>query len=202
MDTNTKKCYNWIDAKIAIGTTDSISVHIVYNHIINKQINGDNYKFLFFDVDTGDSSDSKKYKKLAIEYRESYAKHLKNTIYQHSFNTNNGISSMIDAINCSHENLICLYKNKKLIGALSYTIGRQSKNISIDHLGVTEKCKGYGRLLISELFKLFKEFNYSITATTNGYSDGFYKKMGMRCISRKPIPIYQILSKQLKELII
>lgn len=187
---------DWLSGKWVTGN----KTYLLYNHISDKQINGDAYKIVFFDIIPGDIPDDQKakYRFMVADYREEYVDYLK-TVYPKTYNSNNGISAMIDAIKNVNQNLICLYKNKKLVGALSYTIFGKIKKIDVDHLGVIEQCNGYGKILMIEIFKMAKIFNYDVTVTSNGFADGFYKKLNMIKINDKPLSVYKMFKKQLQE---
>jgi len=192
VDTVIKTKFDW-----ANGT---MGAYILYDHITTKQRNGDSYKFMFFDIDSpeGTLNEQRKNHIFALsDYRESYVAYLKKA-YPKSYSSDNGISAMIDAINCNHENLICLYKNKKLVGALSYTIYRKSKKIDIGHIGCIERNIGNGTMLMIEVFKLAKIFNYDVTVTSNGYADNFYTKLYMKHVSKQP-SLFKLSSKYIQE---
>jgi hypothetical protein len=126
------------------------------------------------------------------EYRDDYVKYLQN-LHPESYNTNAGFSAMIDAIRSKNENLIMIYKNFSLVGAVSYTINDKKKSIIIDHIGVLERQHGYGTILMKEIFSLAKILEYSVTATSNGGdSDDFYHSLGMLRLVDKPLGIYSI----------
>jgi hypothetical protein len=99
---------------------------------------------------------------------------------------------MIDSIRSKNENLIMIYKNFSLVGAVSYTINDKKKSIIIDHIGVIERRHGYGTILMKEIFSLANILQYSITATSNGYADDFYHSLEMIRIVDKPLGIYTI----------
>ena len=166
---------------------DDTTSFILYNRISNFKVDDNNMKLV--------SIDTSKYKSNHMdyinEYRDDYVKYLQN-LHPESYKLDSGFSAMIDAIRSKNENLIMIYKNFSLIGAVSYTINEKKKSIIVDHIGVIERRHGYGTILIKEIFSIAKILDYSVTVTSNGYADDFYRSFNMIRIVDKPLGIYTI----------
>lgn len=202
MENVVEKKYNWFEGTLIVNTkrdgSDFKVDYLLYNRKTNYQHDGNKYTFVFFDIPTYRVDDESH--KRVIHYRVAYSFYIKDDLYQHTFNKDNGISAIYDAICDVKSDLIVMYKNKKLAGALSYTIGSKSKTIDINHIGVVERNIGHGTMLVNEIFKLVKICNYTVKVTSNGYADDFYSHMGMTRIVNKPLGIYRIKPEHVKEI--
>lgn len=187
------KYYKWIEPTLFVrkSINDQTS-YILYNKIYNFQINNDVFKMVTVELPTHKSE----YTSYITDYRMEYVKYLKN-LYPDSYAKDSGFSAMIDAIKSLNDNLIVLYKNYTIIGAVSYEINNKKEDISISHIGVLEKRKGYGTKLMREILSLAEIMKYSVTATSNGYADDFYHSLGMLRIVDRPLGIYQIKYRRL-----
>jgi hypothetical protein len=185
MDTQNSH-FTWVEPKLVIrkSLNDQTS-YLLYNRISNFNINNDNYKIVSIEVPKYKSN----YSQYITDYRLEYAKYLKN-LYPESYTTDSGFSAMIDAIKSFNDHVIFLYKNFILVGVVSYEILDKKKTITISHIGVLERRKGYGSVLMTEIFSLVKLLHYKVLATSNGYADDFYHYCGMIRIVDKPLGIY------------
>jgi hypothetical protein len=105
-----------------------------------------------------------------------------------TYNPNeSGISSLISALGDFRDYVIVLFNNKKILGAVSYYLSKK-KYVGIDHIGVIDQHQGYGTMLMKEIFKL----GYPVSLTTNGYSNEFYEKLGMKRVNDKMPAVYEI----------
>ena len=72
-------------------------------------------------------------------------------------------------------------------------IYRKKNYIEVDHIGVVEQKCGYGTILMREVFKIAERLNrYPVSLTTNGYSNEFYEKMGMKRVNDKLPAVYEL----------
>ena len=183
------KYYKWIEPTLMVRKSMNNTIsYVLYNRISNFKINNNNIKLVAIDVSKYKSN----YTDYTNEYRDDYVKYLQN-LHPESYKLDAGFSAMIDAIRSKNENLIMIYKNFSLIGAVSYTINEKKKTITIDHIGVIERQNGYGTILMKEIFSLAKILEYSVTVTSNGGdSDDFYHSLGMLRLVDKPLGIYSI----------
>ena len=103
-----------------------------------------------------------------------------------------GISSLISALGDFRDHVIVLFNNKKILGAVSYYLSKKNY-IVIDHIGVVEQHQGYGSILMKAVFKIADKLNrYPVSLTTNGYSNDFYEKMGMKRVNNKMPAVYEL----------
>jgi len=182
------KYYKWVEPTLIIRKSiDNQTTYILYNRISNFKIDNDNFKIIIIDIPKYKSP----YTDYINDYRDEYVKYLQN-LYPESYKLDAGFSAIIDAIRSKNENLIMIYKNFTLIGAVSYDVVDKKKNIDIDHIGVLERRRGYGTIMMKEIFSFAKILQYSVTATSNGYADNFYHSFGMIRIADKPLGIYTI----------
>lgn len=183
------KYYKWIEPTLMVRKSMNNTIsYVLYNRISNFKINNNTIKLVSIDVSKYKSN----YTDYTNEYRDDYVKYLQN-LHPESYKLDAGFSAMIDAIRSKNENLIMIYKNFSLIGAVSYTINEKKKTITIDHIGVIERQNGYGTILMKEIFSLAKILEYSVTVTSNGGdSDDFYHSLGMLRLVDKPLGIYSI----------
>lgn len=196
MDTN-DRYYKWIEPTLIIQKDrDNKTSYLLYNKISNFAIKEDKFKIVNINVDPKDKTEFSAYK---TNYRLDYISYLKN-LYPESYASDSGFSSALDAIKLINENLIMLFKNFTLMGAISYEISDKKKSIIISHIGVIEKRKGYGSVLMNELFSLAKILNYKIEVTSNGYADPFYHFCGMIRTVDKPLGIYTIKPDYIKDI--
>jgi hypothetical protein len=204
MENVVDKKYNWFEGTLTENTkrdgADFKVDYLLYNRKTSYQHDGDRYTFLFFDIPTYRLDDESH--KRVTHYRVAHSFYIKDDLYQNTFNKDNGISAIYDAICDVKSDLIVMYKNKKLAGALSYTIGAKSKTIDIVHIGVVERNVGHGTMLVNEIFKMVKICNYTVKVTSNGYADDFYTHMGMTRIASKPLGVYRIKPEHVKEIIL
>ena len=178
--------YNWTEPKLIVQLTPSDKrSYILYNKISDFKRNNIPYKLVHIDV-MNDTSSYITYKR---NYRKNYITYLNNIFPDHCKSTS-GYNAMIDAIKSCKENLILLFKNYTLVGALSYDIHDKKKLIIISHIGVVNKRRGYGTILMNELFNIADTLNYKTEVTSNGYADPFYEHFPMVCIIVKPLRIY------------
>lgn len=191
MDLEENRCFAWVEPALIIKKAlDDETSYILYNRISNFKIENDSFKLVTMEIPKYRSN----YTNYKFEYKVEYVKYLKN-LYPENYNTDNGFSAIIDAIKSTNENLILLYKNYSLIGAASYSIADKKKSIDISHIGILERRKGYGTIILKEIFRTAKILQYSITATSNGYADDFYHSFGMKRMVDKPLGIYIIQPK-------
>lgn len=185
------KYYKWVEPTLIIRkSVNDQQSYILYNRLFNYKINNDRFKMVTIEIPDRKSE----YITYISDYRLEYIKYLK-TLYPDSYSTDSGFSAMIDAIKSTKEDLIMLYKNFSIIGAISYSINNNTRDISISHIGVLERRKYYGTKLMREILSLASVLNCSITVTSNGYADDFYKSFGMTRIVDKPLGIYTIKPK-------
>lgn len=189
MDTkNISEYYNWTEPTLIVQwTTDDKTSYILYNKISNFTKNDFYYKMVHINIDN-DNTDYAIYKR---NYRKNYLKYIKN-LYLEVQLRDNGFSSILDAIKSCDENLIILFKEHVLEGALSYDINHKKKLITIGHIGVINKRNGHGTIMINEVFLLANILKYKVEVTSNGFADPFYESFGMIKISNKPLSIYTI----------
>lgn len=190
------KYYKWIEPTLLIrkSLNDQTS-YILYNRISNFKINGNDFKMVTIDIPNHKSE----YISYITDYRLEYSKYLKN-LYPDSYSTDSGFSAMIDAIKSINENLIILYKNYSIIGAISYDINDKRRDIIISHIGVLERRKGHGTLLMKDIFSLADIIKFSVTVTSNGYADDFYHSLGMLRLVDKPLGIYSIQANKIRSM--
>lgn len=187
------KYYKWIEPTLFIRkSVNNTTSYVLYNRIYNFKINNNDFKMVTIDIPTHKSE----YMSYINDYRLEYIKYLKN-LYPDSYSTDSGFSAMIDAIKSTNENLIILYKNYSIIGAVSYDINNKKRDISISHIGVLEKRKGYGTKLMKDIFSYADIIKCSVTVTSNGYADDFYHSLGMLRMVDKPLGIYTIKPKHI-----
>lgn len=185
------KYYKWVEPTLFVrkSINDQTS-YILYNKIYNFKIDDDTFKMVTIELPVHKSE----YTAYINDYRIEYAKYLKN-LYPDSYATDSGFSAIIDSIKSLNDNIIILYKNYSIIGAVSYEINTKKQDISISHIGVLEKRKGYGTKLMKDIISLAEIIHYSVTATSNGYADDFYHSLGMLRLIDKPLGIYSIKPK-------
>jgi hypothetical protein len=180
------RCYKWIEPTLYIQKSkDDQVAYVLYNSISNFKRDNDRFKLVTIEIPRWKSD----YTGYITDYRIEYVKYLKN-LYPESYSSDSGFSSIIDAIKSRHEDLIMLYKNFSLIGAASYSVIEKKNNIDITHIGVLERRKGYGTIIIKEIFRTAKILKYSMSVTSNGYADDFYHAFGMIRSVDKPLGIY------------
>lgn len=188
--------FKWVEPTMIVRKSpDNISSYILYHQITNFKINNDLFKLVTIELPIRTSE----YTLYTKDYRIEYKKYLEN-LRPELCKKDSGFSSMINAVGYLNENLIMIYKNYSLIGALSYDIIDNKKDIIVSHIGVIERRKGYGTMLMKELFKVAKVMEYSITITSNGYADAFYESLKMKRIVDKPLGIYTIKPKYIGDL--
>lgn len=182
------KFYTWVEPKLIIQKSpDNKISYLLYNFIQNFKVKNDAYKIVKLEA----SLDKSTLSNYILDYRIEYVKYLKN-LYPDSYSTDAGFSAMIDAIKSYKDNLIMLYKNFEIVGALSYDINDKKRIITINHIGVINRMRGYGSTLMNELYNVAKVIDYKISVTSNGYADDFYKFCGMIRVVDKPLGIYTI----------
>jgi len=104
-----------------------------------------------------------------------------------------GISSLISALDDHYDYVIVLFKNNIIKGAVSYFISKKHSYIEIDHIGVVEHNRGYGKLLMYAVFKIADILNKkTVSLVTNGSSNEFYEKIGMYRVNNKIPAVYEI----------
>jgi len=186
--------FKWVEPTLIIKKSiDNISSYILYNRISNYKIKNDLFKIVLIESPKYKSN----YSDYINEYRDDYVKYIEN-LQPESYKKDAGFSAMIDAIRSKNGDLIMIYKNFVLMGAVSYTVNNKRKTIIIDHIGAMEKRFGYGTSMMREIFSIAKVLNYSVTATSNGgTSDKFYKSLNMTRIVDKPLGIYTLESKDI-----
>ena len=178
--------YKWIEPTLYIQKSQYDQVaYVLYSSISNFKRDKDRLKLVTMEMPHCKSD----YTGYITDYRIEYVKYLKN-LYPKSYNDDSGFSSIIDAIKSRNEDLIILYKDYSLLGAASYSIIEKKNNIDITHIGILERRKGYGTILIKEIFRTAKILQYSMSATSNGYADDFYHAFGMIRSVDKPLGIY------------
>lgn len=189
MDTkNINEYYNWTEPTLIVQKTpENKTSYLLYNKILNFVHNDFSYKMVHIDV-MNDDSDFCSYKK---GYRTNYLTYIKN-LYLDVQLMDSGFSAILDAIGTYKENLILLFKEFVLEGALSYDINPKKKTIIISHIGVINKRSGHGSILMKELFSIAKILNYKVEVTSNGFADPFYESFEMERIVDKPLGIYSI----------
>jgi N-acetylglutamate synthase-like GNAT family acetyltransferase len=124
--------------------------------------------------------------KMAAEVREKY-------------NMNDiGVDGIISALNDFRDYVIVLFNDyMEILGAASYYLSKKSY-IEVDHIGVIDRHKGYGTILMKAIFKLAKEQNrYPVSLVSNGFSNDFYEKLGMIRINKGSPVIYEMQKEQL-----
>jgi hypothetical protein len=190
------KYYKWVEPTLFIRKSqDNLTSYILYHQISNFKINNDSFKLVTIEIPIRASE----YISYIKDYRKDYSKYLEN-LRPDICKKDSGFSSMINAIEYLNDNLIMIYKNYAIVGALSYDVNDKRKDIIVSHIGVIERRKGYGTILMKELFKFAKIMDYSITATSNGYADKFYQSLNMRRVVDKPLGIYNIKPKYIGDL--
>ena len=189
------KYYRWTEPTLIIKKLNDNTSYILYHQISNFKQNSDSIKIVSIEIPDRKSE----YTDYIKDYRKEYVKYLEN-LRPEICKKDSGFNSMINAISYLNDNLIMIYKNFILVGAIAYDINDKSKDIIISHIGVIDRRKGYGTFLMKELFKTAKILEYSVTATSNGYADDFYHSLGMKRIVDKPLGIYNIKSKYIGDL--
>lgn len=188
--------FKWVEPTMIIRkSTDNVSSYILYHQISNFKIDNNSFKIVTIELPMRTSE----YTLYIKDYRTEYTKYLE-TLRPELCKKDSGFNSMINAIEYLNENLILIYKNYTLIGALSYDVIDKKKDIIVSHIGVIERRKGYGTMLMKELFKLAKIIEYSVTITSNGYADAFYESLKMKRVADKPLGIYTIKPKYMGDL--
>jgi hypothetical protein len=183
------KCYKWVEPTMILHREDSsVSSYVLYRSISNFKIDEYTFKLVIIEPPQHKSD----YTQYIFDYRIEYAQYLKN-LYPESYHKDGGFDSILDAIKSTKENLMLLFKNFALIGAMSYTILERKQSITITHIGVLERRKNYGSIMMREILKLAKLLHYSVTVTSNGYADDFYHSLGMVRIIDKPLGLYRIM---------
>lgn len=182
------RIFKWIEPTLIImNSIDDHTSYILYNRIVNFKIGDEPFKLVTIDLPKHKSD----YNQYIYDYRIEYIKYLKN-LYPESYNNDSGFSAMIDAIKSTNDDLALLYKNYMLVGVASYSINEKRKSIDITHIGVIERRKGYGTIIMNTILSLAKISNYFVSVTSNGYADDFYHSLNMKRIVDKPLGIYII----------
>lgn len=110
-----------------------------------------------------------------------------------------GVSSLISALDDHFDYVIILFKNDIIKGALSYFISKKHSYIEVDHLGVVEHDRGYGKMLMQSIFKIADILNKkSVSLVTNGSSNEFYEKIGMYRVNTKMPAVYEITIEKIR----
>jgi hypothetical protein len=183
------KCYKWVEPTMIIHNEDrDISSYILYRSISNFKINEYNFKLVIIELPNNKSN----YNQYIFDYRIEYANYLKN-LYPKSYHKDGGFDSILDAIKSTKDNLILLFKNFSLVGAASYSISEKNRCIDVSHIGVIERRKGYGSIMMKEILNMAKILHFQLTATSNGYADDFYHALGMIRIVDRPLGLYRIM---------
>jgi hypothetical protein len=105
-----------------------------------------------------------------------------------------GVNGILSALSDFRSYVIVLFDNKKIIGAASYYISKKDNYIELDHIGVVERGMGYGTILVHAILKILPIYHKSkLTLVTNGYSNEFYEKLGMKRINDKLPAVYELL---------
>lgn len=113
-----------------------------------------------------------------------------------------GISAILSAIRDFRSYLVVMLDRNRIIGAASYYKSKRgSVYLSVEHLGVIEKGKGYGKSLMQELFRLSIKDNRFITLVSNGEANGFYEAIGMNLIKTKGPNIYELAVDDIKAIL-
>jgi hypothetical protein len=109
-----------------------------------------------------------------------------------------GVDGVISALNDFRDHVLVLFTDcMEIVGAASYYLSKKSY-IEIDHIGVIDRHKGYGKLLMTTIFKLAKKQNrYPVSLVSNGFSNEFYEKIGMIRINNAAPTIYEMQKEQL-----
>jgi hypothetical protein len=189
------KFFKWIEPTlIVMNSIDDQRSYILYNKITNFFINEESFKLVSIEIPKNKSN----YIKYIYDYRIEYVKYLKN-LYPESYNNDSGFSAIIDSIKSTNDNLLLLYRNYILIGTASYNINNKKKSIDITHIGILERRKGYGKIIMNAILSLAKVLQYSVSATSNGYADNFYHSFNMKRIVDKPLGIYMIQPNYIKD---
>ena len=98
-----------------------------------------------------------------------------------------GVSGILSALSDFNNYVIVLFNNFEILGAVSYYI--KKNYIGIDHIGVIKQRCGYGTILMNEVFNIAKQLDrYPVSLITNGYSNEFYEKLGMKRSNGNKIP--------------
>jgi len=182
------KFFKWIEPTlIVMNSIDDHTSYILYNSIVNFKIGDEPFKLVTIDLPKHKSN----YNQYIYDYRTEYIRYLKN-LYPESYNNDSGFSAIIDAIKSTNDNLILFYKNYILVGAASYSITEKKKSIDVTHIGVIERRKGYGSIIMNSILSSAKILHYSVSVTSNGYADDFYHSLNMKRIVDKPLGIYMI----------
>jgi hypothetical protein len=186
--------FKWVEPTLIIKkSNDDITSYILYNRISNYKIKNDSFKIVLIESPKYKSN----YSDYINEYRDDYVKYIEN-LHPESYKNDAGFSAMVDAIRSKNGDLILIYKNFVLMGAVSYTINDKKKTIIIDRIGTIEKRCGYGKSMMMEIFSIASILHYSVTATSNGgTSDKFYKSLNMTRIIDKPLGIYTLEAKDI-----
>lgn len=130
----------------------------------------------------------KTYKNINSKIRNNLIDKVKTTHDQNE----SGIGSLISALSDFRDNVIVLFNNKKILGAVSYYLSKKNY-VEVDHIGVVEQHQGYGTILMNEVFKIANKLNrYPVSLTTNGYSNEFYEKLGMKRVNDKMPAVYEM----------
>jgi hypothetical protein len=109
-----------------------------------------------------------------------------------------GVSTCISALCDYRDYVIVIYVNGITKGAASYFSSKRTRNVEVDHLGVLDHEKGYGTLLMHEIFKEVVDRDMStITLITNGSSNEFYEKIGMRRLGTKLPAMYELTKNEI-----
>jgi len=155
------KYYKWVEPTLFVRISkDNLLSYVLYHQISNFKINNDYFKLVTIELPIR-ASDYTTYIK---DYRKDYSNYLE-SLRPDICKKDSGYSSMINAIKYLNDNIIMIYKNYSIVGAVSYDVNDKQKEIAVSHIGVIERRKGYGTILMKEIFKLAKLMEYSVTAT-------------------------------------
>lgn len=104
-----------------------------------------------------------------------------------------GIDGILSALGDFRDKVIVLFNdNKEILGAVSYFISKKYSYIEIDHIGVVERSKGYGTILMETVFGIAKETKKrSVSLVSNGFANDFYEKLGMKRVGNGSTIIYE-----------
>lgn len=110
-----------------------------------------------------------------------------------------GISSLISALDDHYDYAIVLFKNNIIKGVVSYFISKRHSYIEVDHIGVVEHGRGYGKTLMFAVFKIADILNKkTVSLVTNGSSNEFYEKVGMCHVNNKTPAVYEITLEEIR----
>lgn len=137
----------------------------------------------------------KTYKRPTFELRDSLIKEVTDK-YDPSCD---GISSIISALK-DHRDYITLLLDDdgNLLGVISYFVKGKVASIEVDHIGTVQQQKGYGTLLMEKVFRTAFRLQKSVSLVSNGSSNEFYEKLGMKKINSKSLSCYEMSIEDLR----